>query len=242
VSALAHYFERAGIPAVAVSLIRQHTERMKSPRALAVPFELGRPFGAPDEPALQKRVLLAALRLLERTDGPVLEDFPERSPRIGSEEGWSCPIDLSSPKAAGEAESLEAEIALLEPWYREAGRGGRRLDGLTKQPPAALARFLLAFRDDPATPGPLAGVPAVRAVKLAADDLKHFYYQAALAQPGAVTDVRIASWFFGETRMGNLFLQIREKYLASDNEALARLAQLQLVPGHQQHRKPGARK
>jgi hypothetical protein len=128
---------------------------------------------------------------------------------------------------------------LLRPWYDEArrGAGGRRLDGLTNLEPDVLARFLIRFRDDAKAASPLEGVAALRAVKLAADDLKHFYYQAALARPGAITDVGIANWFFGGTRMGNLFLQIRERYLSSDNEGLQRLAQLQLVPGHQQHRK-----
>jgi hypothetical protein len=44
---------------------------------LWVPFELGRPLGLPDDPALQTRVLVAALKLLEAEKGPVLEDFVE---------------------------------------------------------------------------------------------------------------------------------------------------------------------
>jgi hypothetical protein len=104
--------------------------------------------------------------------------------------------------------------------------------------PEALAAFLLAFRDDPAAASPIDGAPAIRAAKLASDDLKHFYYQAALARPGGISDVKLADWFFGATRMGDLFLQIRARYADSDNEALQRLATLQLVPGHQSYRKP----
>ena len=63
-SALGHYLEEEGIASVAISLIRPQTENTKPPRALWVPFELGRPFGPPDDAAFQKRVLLAALRLL----------------------------------------------------------------------------------------------------------------------------------------------------------------------------------
>ena len=74
---LAHYIEGAGIPTVVISLIRRHTEVMKPPRGLFVPFELGRPFGAANEPGFQRRVLLDALKMLERTDGPILEDFPD---------------------------------------------------------------------------------------------------------------------------------------------------------------------
>jgi len=64
VSALGHYLEEAGIATVAISLIRPQTEHTKPPRALWVPFELGRPFGPPNDPPFQRRVILAALRLL----------------------------------------------------------------------------------------------------------------------------------------------------------------------------------
>jgi hypothetical protein len=239
VSGLAHYFERAGIPAVAISLIREHTRRMRSPRALAVPFELGKPFGAANQPDFQRRVLLSALKLLERNDGPILEDFPDEPPAAAdTDEGWACPVDFSSGAKA--EDPIKSEMALLTPWYEEAKRKarGRRLDGLTNLPRETLIDFLRAFRDDPAAPSPLPGVPGARAVKLASDDLKHFYYQAALAKPGAIRDVQLADWFFGDTRMGNLFLEIKARYAQSDNEVLQRLATLQLVPSHQGHRKP----
>ncbi len=77
---LSHYFENEGIPTTSVSLIREHTERLRPPRALAVPFELGRPFGAPGEPDFQRRVLSACLELFVRKTGPVLEDFPDAPP------------------------------------------------------------------------------------------------------------------------------------------------------------------
>jgi hypothetical protein len=57
-----------------------------------LPFELGRPFGPPSDPAFQKRVILAALRLLERDRGPiVIEDFPDDDPRAQPDPGWHSP-------------------------------------------------------------------------------------------------------------------------------------------------------
>ena len=92
-SALGHYIEEEGIATVAISLIRSQTESTKPPRALWVPFELGRPFGPPSDPAFQKHVILAALRLLEREDGPVLiEDFPEDDPRAQPDPAWQPPF------------------------------------------------------------------------------------------------------------------------------------------------------
>jgi len=61
-------------------LIRLHSEKIKPPRALWVPFELGRPLGIPNDPAFQRRILLATLQLFEAPSGPVLEDYPEDAP------------------------------------------------------------------------------------------------------------------------------------------------------------------
>jgi hypothetical protein len=101
VSALAHYLEDEGIPTVTISLIRPQTENTKPPRALWVPFELGRPFGPPNDPAFQKRVILAALQLLDRESGPVIiEDFPDDDPRAQPDPAWHPPVSLSPPSTA----------------------------------------------------------------------------------------------------------------------------------------------
>ena len=65
--------------------MREHTEAIHPPRALWVPFILGRPFGVPGDSAFQRRVLVAALRLLEAPAGPVLADYPEDAPPPGDE-------------------------------------------------------------------------------------------------------------------------------------------------------------
>ena len=74
--ALAHYLEEVGLATTQISLVRPHTERIRPPRELWVSFELGRPFGALGDPVFQRWVIGKALGLLERKDGPVLEDFP----------------------------------------------------------------------------------------------------------------------------------------------------------------------
>ena len=58
---LAHFLEDEGLATTQISLIRPQTENTKPPRALWVPFELGRPMGAPNDAAFQLRVLRAAL-------------------------------------------------------------------------------------------------------------------------------------------------------------------------------------
>ena len=92
-SALGHYLEEEGIATVAVVLIRPQAENTKPPRALWVPFELGRPFGPPNDPAFQKRVFLTALGMLVEDGGPVrIVDFPDDDPRAQPDPAWQPPF------------------------------------------------------------------------------------------------------------------------------------------------------
>jgi hypothetical protein len=211
---------------------------MRPPRALAVPFELGRPFGAPNEPDFQRRVLLAALKLLERTDGPFIEDFPDEPPGPPADmEGWTCPVNLAAPQTdLSDAEKLaldlKQEVALLRPWYEESVKNfkGRRLDGLTEFSAEEIIDFLVSFVDDPSIESFMDGQPVGRALKLTSDDLKHFYFQAAMAKPGSISDIQMGDWYYGETLAGKMFLKLRELCLAHESEALQMIGRTNFVP------------
>ena len=151
---LAHYIEEEGVPTTQISLIRLHTETMRPPRALWVPFELGRPLGAPGDAAFQHRVLGAALALLTRGDGPaILEDFPEEAPTSAATadaegEGWACPISLPPPPVDPDAgggfkAAMETELQRLTPWYDMAvAARGRTTVGLSGLEMAEVVDFL----------------------------------------------------------------------------------------------------
>ena len=62
--ALANFIERAGVATASISLIREQSEAVRPPRALWVPFALGRPLGSADDPEFQKQVMRAALGML----------------------------------------------------------------------------------------------------------------------------------------------------------------------------------
>lgn len=62
--------EAAGIATVAVSVCRDITERLRVPRAVALRFPLGNPFGAPLDHPTQSRILRDALSLLETARNP----------------------------------------------------------------------------------------------------------------------------------------------------------------------------
>lgn len=215
---------------------------MRPPRFLWVPFELGRPFGAPGDAAFQTKVLRALLALLAREDGPVvLEDFPEDAPAAPEDDGtgWACPINLPKPQAAAEPAMLEEvlrEIARLAPWYAYAReRRGRTTFGVSGLEIECAARFLHAFFDGvPANP--VAAVTLGEALRLACEDLRSWYLEAATARPGAAGSRALADWFWGETAAGRLLLALQPVCAASADAGVRHVAEAQFVPRSQRHR------
>ena len=76
VSLIAAEIEKRGIATTCIVLLRDVAIKVRPPRALFVPFPLGYPLGAPHDAELQRRVVTAALALLEeKGPGPLLVNF-----------------------------------------------------------------------------------------------------------------------------------------------------------------------
>jgi len=237
VGGLAHHFEAAGIATTQVSLVRVHTERMHPPRALWVPFDLGRPFGPPDDPDFQRRVVVSALELLEADAGPVLVDFPDEEPRTaGEQSGWACPINFATTNealagAAKIAANLKDEIAQFAPWYDQAvSQRGRTTVGVSGLALDDLADLFARALDDPLPDSPSPELPLADVIRLGAEDLKAYYIEAASAQPGDAGPRQLTDWFWNETAAARVFRQLKERCLASDDEAINLLGAVLLVP------------
>jgi len=71
--------EERGIPTASITMLAKITEKIRPPRALAVPYPLGFPLGEANNPELQTEVLQQLLALLERDDVPVLEKLRVKS-------------------------------------------------------------------------------------------------------------------------------------------------------------------
>ncbi len=195
--------------------MRENTERMQLPRFLWVPFELGRPFGAPNEPDFQRRVLRAALALLEREDGPVvLEDFPDEAPVASTPagvEGWACPISFHAPTDAPTDDQRElvretlAEIERLAPWHEiyvtQRGQAAPPACGLTRDEVTRGLGALAEGLDDPEVPTDL---PLLEWVRLGCDDLRTWYLEAAQGQPGRAHSSELQEWFWRQTAFARL--------------------------------------
>ncbi len=215
---LAHYLEHAGIPTTSISLIREHSERMRPPRTLWVPFELGRPLGVPNDAAFQRAVVLAALQLLEVEDGPVvLQDYAVEAPAvITSADGWACPLNLPPVEAAGEIGPLttafQQEMQQMRSWYDLAvSRRGSTTVGASGLHIEALADFICTLLAGRIPQVPTAEIPLVRRVNLVADDIRALYAEALTAQPGqdVVGADQLADWFYTETAAGRVFHALR---------------------------------
>jgi len=196
---------------------------------------LGRPFGAPNHAAFQRQVLLAALQLLERETGPVLEDFPLDAPpdRLTQPPAeLACPVSFPRLKTEGSlADNLADEVTQLQAWYDVAVKHhGRTTLGVTGLTPAAIVAYLAswlsgmqpaAFRHE-LSPGD--------ALKQACDELKAFYYEAKSAQPGTHSSKSIQDWFWLETAGGQTLLKIRDIATGSTDKSVKGVSAMSIVP------------
>ena len=234
---LAHYFEEEGLPTTGISLVRLHSEKIRPPRALWVPYELGRPFGVPGDAAFQRRVLVAALSLFEEVSGPVLKDYHEDVPEAASvpEEGLACTVSFPSRDSddGGTAEALLMEIGQLHQWHQLAiERTGRTTVGASRLDIETVAGFIGAVTDGDAVDNPRPGLRQGETLKLACNDLRAFYTEAAAIQPGQqhLTSEALGEWFWNETAAGKAFWALRDVCMASKDKTMRTFGTYNLVP------------
>lgn len=239
--ALGHYLETQGIPTTQISLIREHTETIQPPRALWVPFALGRPLGRPGDPAFQTRVILAALTLLEAEAGPVLSDFPDDAPDVSEParddtDLPACPVSFAraNAKKTETEQLLEAfrqELADCRSWYDMAA-AKRGFSSVAYYPPQAAFQVFHDFLlDKPISLDDNIASPAL-ALRLAAQDLKTAYFESVMVRPDVTLpdDTAFNRWFWQQTAAGEMLRAVRDKCRAADDAALKMNGNLLLVP------------
>lgn len=219
--------EARGIPTVVVGLIRLHMEKVKVPRGLWVPFELGRPLGEPEDAAFQTRVLRAALGLFEAAAAPsTIVDFPEEAPGRLPLPGWRPAVTLA------QGLDLAAEIRALAPAQAaHAARRGRSTVGLTGLAPAEWAGLLTACLTGTPAASPRPGLSPAQLLKFCADDLKAYYSEAAQSDGARPSSGQVDDWFWRETAAGRALQAIRKIALASDQAGLKAVGGNLIVPG-----------
>ena len=222
-SGLAHYLEDEGIATVVVALVREHAEQMQPPRALWVPFMLGRPFGTPNEPKVQTDVLRQALALLEAESGPVLVDAEVLADQAVQEAVWVCPVSfaIKPADATDLAFRVGEELSQLRPWY-DLGveRRGRTTVGLSPISIDESARWIARYLAEPERRDESDQMDTGNSLRWSSSDLKSYYWEAVTAQPGDNPADRLEDWFWHQTAAGEMLLQLRETCLGHESEEI----------------------
>ena len=201
-----------------VAFVKEHAAKVKPPRMLWVPFGFGNALGRADDPDLQHRVLGAALELLERPAGPVLEEFPDdTAPEI---------LFHASAAPAGDGPPLSPadELTGLRHYYerwvaRHDGRTSVGLCGVPQRRFRGVVRFLEAYADgqDRDIESRPEGVPLAQYIRFCVDDLKAFYYEARMEQRPSADGDQLHEWFWSETALAKLVVRVAERMEASDD-------------------------
>jgi len=219
---IARILEAAGLSTTSISLVREHTEKIKPPRALWVPYPLGAPFGRPDDPALQHRVLRAALDLLTEPSGPVLRDFSD-------EDGIAeplVPVQASRVQMAEVATDAAMETTQMrryhEQWLARTGKTGVGVSGIPPTRFRGVVRFLQAFADGAEADmnERPAEMPLPLFIRRCVDDLKAMYVEARMQMQPQASGEQIARWFWGETAVGQLIRRVKERMEASEDQRM----------------------
>ena len=225
-SALAHWLEEEGIATTLIALFRPHAENVRPPRALWVPFELGRPLGPPNDAAFQRRVLTAALRLLD-SEGPPgsIIDFDEDDADAAGDPNWICPV-------AGGAADIAGEVAAVRPHYdRAVARFGRTTVGLADVSIESAAAFLAAYALDESAERPRTGMAPASLMRFCADDVKAYYLEAAGSGEGSPSSRQIMDWFWNQTIAAQTIRAIMDGSAASSDKQRRALGVKSIVPG-----------
>ncbi len=197
---------------------------MQPPRALWVPFPLGRPLGKPGDASFQRDVIESALDLLQRQAGPVLEDYPHDVPAIDDENPAACPVSFptENPNDASWKTRLVREIGELAPWY-ELGRRrreGRSLVGIADASPQQNIQLLGEQLDNEALPTDMVWL------KRAVEDIKAYYLEAMTAQPGDYDSVAMQAQFWQQTQFGAAVLALYHQFQHSGDDRQKMIARI----------------
>ena len=208
-SVIAHWIEQHGIHTVVIGLVRLHLEKIKPPRALWVPFELGRPLGAPGDVEFQTDVLMSALKMIEtESKQPFIIDYEQDDPRAQPDSDWTTPDTAAATTVVDEVKALQQN------YQQHCVSRSRTSVGVAKIPIAESAELVDALTDQVLAESPRAETSSVLISRLAVDDLKAYYLESALAN-GSPNSRQTHDWFWQQTHLGKRLRQLRLQWMKS---------------------------
>ena len=157
-------------------------------------------------------MLSSALQPLDQPGpGPIVESFGAAT--VGSVpvgETWACPVSFPAAADEGLPATVQREISLLMPWFeRSVEQRKHTATGVSGMTIEEVATWLTSLLETPESASTSAEQPLAMTFKLAIEDLKVFYLEAATAQPGG-SSTDLSSWFWRETAGGELVWSLRD--------------------------------
>lgn len=213
---------------MALSLIREHTEKVKPPRAVYVPFPLGLPVGHPGNAVEHRAVLELAFSTLEAPSGPVLLEY--RDEAAANEDGSPMQASEVDPDAAARSADLALEVTLMRRyWEQRLAATGRTGVGLSKIPPQrfrGVVRFLEAYLADPSADMEErpADTPVPLFIRHCIEDLRVMYAEARLQTHPDESSPGRQRWLLGSTALGVMIRKLRDVMDASDDPKVKAVA------------------
>jgi hypothetical protein len=214
---LARVFEATNLSTVHISLVKEHTQKVRPPRALFCGFPYGLALGKPNDADFQHRVLAATFALLDREAGPVLEEFPEDI--VPSSVAATAQAGTSAERPTDPAFELTGLRGYYTQFVERYGRTAVGVSGVPQTRFRGLVRVLEQYVAD----GTLDGlehpqdVTALQYLRYVCDDFKAFYREAYLAQYPDADGPRVEAWFWYETAVGDLIRRVRDRVKSSDD-------------------------
>jgi D-proline reductase (dithiol) PrdB len=217
---IARNLEQTGLTTVTYSLVREHTEKLKPPRAVFVPFPFGSPLGRPSRVEEQLSVLRTGLGLTAAERGPVLLDFPEPA---DLDPGAGSPVQASTVPDRMEVADLALEVSATrgywQQWYTQHGRTAVGLSGVDPLRFRGVVRYLEAYLagEEPRRPvDSVASTPSF--VRHCVEDVRAMYFEARLFTHPDESAAERQRWFWAQTEFGSFLRQLQRHMEQSDDE------------------------
>jgi hypothetical protein len=138
---------------------------------------------------------------------------------------------MADGSSAALADTFETELAgLAGPYDRSVKRRGRTTVGLLGLPIAAAGGYVAAWLRGETPASPVSDMSPPLALRFAIDDVKAYYLEAALADPGTPSSRQLGDWLWNTTAAGRAIFALRRANLDADDDRLKLIASNFMVP------------
>lgn len=220
--------------------MQSHLAKLPCPSFESRPWVSGKPF------ARRRISLISTAGLQKRGDRPfegmtgdyrvipgdikakdlVISHISTNFDRTGFQRDWNLVFPLERLRSA-----FKREIAELRPWY-DLSLEKRDRTAVVEFSPDSASELLCGFAVGRKHVIRWADLSMATALRLAAQDLKAFYFEAATARPGSASPSsgEFSKWFWQETAAGRILKAVKERCLKEEDESLRKTGAMLLVP------------